>query len=92
MRRRLLPLLLMLAAAAHSEVVDITEGTNLSLAVDPAGEFIVIDLLGGLWRLPVTGGGATPLLPAGSGAAQPRLDPNGGSVVFRRWPAARSSP
>lgn len=85
MRRLSFLILLILTSAARGEIVDVTEGTNLSLAVDSAGEFIVLDLLGGLWRLPVTGGGATPLLPAGSGAAQPRIDPAGASVVFQRW-------
>ncbi|HUF72283.1 MAG TPA: amidohydrolase family protein [Gammaproteobacteria bacterium] len=83
--RRLPLFLLLVVSAARAEVVDITEGTNLSLAADPANDLIVLDLLGGLWRLPIAGGGAIPLLPAGSGAAQPRIDPTGESVVFQRW-------
>lgn len=83
--RRLCPLLLLLSGIARTEVVDVTEGTNLSVAVDAANELILLDLLGGLWRLPITGGGATALLPAGSGVAQPRIDPAGETVVFQRW-------
>jgi len=83
--RRLCLFLLFLSGLARSEVVDVTEGTNLSLAVDAENELILVDLLGGLWRLPITGGGATALLPAGSGVAQPRIDPAGETVVFQRW-------
>lgn len=61
------------------------QGTNLAVALDPAGASLVVDLLGGLWQLPVTGGGATALIPGGSGIAQPRFDPAGERVVFQRW-------
>ncbi|HEY5665502.1 MAG TPA: amidohydrolase family protein [Gammaproteobacteria bacterium] len=85
MKRILLLLWLGATAAAHAEVVDVREGTNLALAIHPANEYLVIDLLGGLWRMPLTGGGATALIPAGSGVAQPRFDPTGESIVFQRW-------
>jgi dipeptidyl aminopeptidase/acylaminoacyl peptidase len=85
MVRQLVLLLLLIAGAVRAEVVNISEGTNLSLAIHPANEFIAIDLLGGLWRLPVTGGGATALIPAGSGVANPRFDPAGERIVFQRW-------
>lgn len=78
-------LLVLIASAARAEVVNISEGTNLSLAIHPDNEFIAIDLLGGLWRLPLTGGGATALIPAGSGVAHPRFDPGGDTIVFQRW-------
>ena len=85
MRHSLPWLMLLVTSAARAEVIDVSEGTNLALAIHPDNEFIVIDLVGGLWRLPVTGGGATPLIPAGSGIAQPRFDPRGESIVFQRW-------
>jgi len=69
----------------QAEVVDIRQGTNMALAVSPDGETLVVDLLGGLWRMPVTGGGATPLIPAASGVAQPRFSPDGGRIAFQRW-------
>lgn len=72
------------AGAARAETVEVRQGTNLSLALAPAGDEIVVDLLGGLWRLPVTGGGATALIPGGSGIAQPRFDPGGERIVFER--------
>jgi Tol biopolymer transport system component len=78
-------LLLLVTGTVWSEVIDVRQGTNLSLAIDPARQSIVVDLLGGLWRLPATGGGATALIPAGSGVAQPRFDPRGERIVFQRW-------
>ena len=77
--------MLLVTSVPQAEVIDVSEGTNLSLAIHPENEFIAVDLLGGLWRLPVTGGGATALIPAGSGVAQPRFDPEGESIVFQRW-------
>ena len=85
MRPALIALAFVLLGPAAAEVVDIRQGTNLSLAVDPTGEIVVVDLLGGLWRLPISGGGATALIPPGSGIAQPRFDPTGSRVVFQRW-------
>ncbi|MDX1562569.1 MAG: hypothetical protein R3305_06555, partial [Gammaproteobacteria bacterium] len=85
MKRSAFAALLLLTAHAGAEIADIRQGTNMSPAVDPAGERIVVDLLGGLWLLPLSGGGATALLPAGSGVAQPRFDAAGERVVFQRW-------
>jgi len=77
--------LVLAGAAGAAEIFDVRQGTNLALAVDPAGETIVVDLLGGLWQLPVAGGGATAWIPAGSGIAQPRFDRAGERIVFQRW-------
>lgn len=85
LHRGLLASLGIFAAICHAEVVDVRQGTNLAVAYDPASETLALDLLGGLWRLPVTGGGAVALIPAGSGVAQPRFDPTGRRVVFQRW-------
>lgn len=85
MKRTLPCLLLLVTSAVRPEVIDVSEATNLTLAVHPASEFIAIDLLGGLWRLPLTGGGAIALIPAGSGVAQPRFDAGGEEIVFQRW-------
>jgi hypothetical protein len=74
-----------LQSPAAAQVIDIRQGTNLSLAIDAKHESIVVDLLGGLWRLPLSGGGATALIPAGSGIAQPRFDASGERIVFQRW-------
>jgi len=84
-RLRSTVLMLLLAGSAMAEVADIRQGTNLALAISPDKQTIAVDLLGGLWTLPVTGGGATPLIPPGNGVAQPRFDAAGERLVFQRW-------
>lgn len=81
----LLALSLPQLAPAQSLVADIRQGTNISIALAPAGDTLFTDLLGGLWRLPASGGGATALIPPGQGIAQPRLAPDGGRLVMQRF-------
>ena len=69
---------------AQTRVAEIREGTNMALALSPDGETLVADLLGGLWRLPVSGGAAAPLIPAREGVHHPRFDPGGGTIVFQK--------
>ena len=78
-------LILLLADYATAQVADIRQGTNIAVAISPDKQTLVVDLLGGLWTLPVTGGGASPLIPPGSGVAQPRFDAAGERLVFQRW-------
>jgi Tol biopolymer transport system component/imidazolonepropionase-like amidohydrolase len=68
-----------------SQIADIRQGTNISIALSPDGTTLVVDLLGGLWKLPATGGGAVALVPAGSGVGQPRFDRDGKRIVVQRW-------
>jgi Tol biopolymer transport system component len=85
--RRLLALLLVLGACradADERIADIRQGTNLSAALAPGGTTLVVDLLGRLWSLPATGGGAVPLTPEGEQARNPRFSPDGGRVVYQR--------
>jgi len=77
--------LLTTTADAQQRIADIRQGTNLSLALAPNGETLVIDLLGGLWQLPASGGGAKPLVRAGHGARNPRFSPDGKRLVYQRW-------
>lgn len=80
-----LPLLaLPLAAVAEERIVDIRQGTNLSVTLAPHGQTLVVDLLGQLWSLPVAGGGAVPLTPAGSEARNPRFSPDGSRIVYQK--------
>ena len=78
-------LVLLLTGTARAQFADIRQGTNLSLAISPDKQTLAIDLLGGLWTLPASGGGATPLIQPGSGVAQPRFDATGERLVFQRW-------
>ncbi len=75
---------LALGSLARADIVDVRQGTNIAVAVDPGGSSLIVDLLGGLWRLPVSGGGATMLSPPGSGIAHPRFSPNGEHIVVER--------
>lgn len=73
-----------LAATAEDRIADIRQGTNLSVALAPGGDTLVIDLLGQLWTLPATGGGAVPITPSGEHARNPRISPDGKQVVYQR--------
>ena len=87
MIRTLVPLVLLSAAAVASgeeRIADIRQGTNLSVALAPDGGTLIVDLLGQLWSLPATGGGAVPLTPSGEQARNPRVSPDGRSVVYQR--------
>jgi Tol biopolymer transport system component len=73
-------------AAAHGQerIADLRQGTNIGVAVAPDGRTLLVDLASQLWRLPVAGGGAEPLTPAGEIARNPRFAPDGQRVVYQR--------
>ncbi len=58
------------------------EGTWLSLDVVPDGTAIVFELLGDLYRVPITGGAATRLTSGLPFDSQPRVSPDGQWVAF----------
>lgn len=72
------------AAHGPTETVSFTttEGTWLNLDVSPDGQEIVFDLLGDIYKMPITGGEAT--LVAGGPAfdIQPRYSPDGTRIAF----------
>ena len=72
------------AAGGEERIVDVSQGTNIAVALFPDGESLVVDLLGRLWRLPATGGGATQLTPDDEAARLPRVAPDGRSIVYER--------
>jgi Tol biopolymer transport system component len=78
--------LLAVACSANAEdrVADIRQGTNLTAALAPGGNTLVVGLLEQLWSLPAAGGGAVPLTPAGERARNPRFSPDGARVVYQR--------
>ena len=72
------------AGAAAQQITEIRQGTNMAVTVSPDGQRIVVDLLGQLWSLPVTGGAAEPLTPEREEARNPRISPDGSRVVYQR--------
>src|SRR5690606_30579701 len=71
-------------AVAEQRIANVSQGTNFSLAIFPDRETLVVDLLGRLWRLPASGGGAEPLTPEDEGARLPRVAPDGRLIVYQR--------
>jgi Tol biopolymer transport system component len=69
---------------AQPIIADVRQGTNLAVAIAPGGETLVVSLLGQLWTLPATGGGAEPLTPPGEEARNPRFSPDGLRLVYQR--------
>lgn len=60
------------------------EGTWMSIDVSPNGEWLVFDLVGHIYRMPVSGGEAT-CITQKSGLAinlQPKISPNGKYIAF----------
>jgi Tol biopolymer transport system component/imidazolonepropionase-like amidohydrolase len=60
----------------------VEEGTWLSVDVAPDGKSVVFDLLGDLWRVPISGGDATRLSTGMSWDHQPRFSPDGETILF----------
>lgn len=59
-----------------------TEGTWVSLDVTRDGRALVFELLGDIYRVPVEGGQARPLLTGRAFQSQPRLSPDGTQLAF----------
>ncbi len=72
------------AAAGEERIAEVRQGTNLAVALSPDGRTLVVDLMGQLWTLPASGGGAVPVTPPGEQARQPRFSPDGTHVVYQR--------
>ncbi|MEM6708894.1 MAG: amidohydrolase family protein [Pseudomonadota bacterium] len=56
--------------------------TWMNLDVDPTGSTLVLDVLGDLYSLPVSGGTATRLTDGLAFDSQPRFSPDGNRIVF----------
>ena len=58
------------------------EGTWMSLDVSPDGKEIVFDLLGDIYKMPISGGKATILREGLPFEVQPRFSPDGSKILF----------
>lgn len=58
------------------------EGSWMSLDVAPNGEYLVFELLGDIYQLPITGGNAQPIIDGRDFASQPRFSPDGKQLVY----------
>ena len=58
------------------------EGTWMNLDVSPDGKTVVFDMLGDIYKMPITGGKATPLRQGIAWESQPRFSPDGKKILF----------
>ena len=68
----------------HTKEVEIItdEGTWMSVDVSPDGQWVAFDLLGDLYRVPMIGGEAEPLLEGLAWEMQPTYSPDGRWIAF----------
>lgn len=69
--------------------VTLTEGTNFTIDASNDGR-LAIDLLGGIWVLPSTGGNAEPVTSGLLPARRPRWSPDGGAILFEAQATGRN--
>ncbi len=62
--------------------INVTEGTWLNIDISPDGKEIVFDLLGDIYKMPMTGGKATPLIKGIAWHMQPKFSPDGKYIAF----------
>ncbi len=60
----------------------VDEGTWMNLDVSPDGKWIVFDLLGDIYKMPITGGEAVVLRSGLPFEVQPRFSPDGAKISF----------
>jgi imidazolonepropionase-like amidohydrolase/Tol biopolymer transport system component len=62
--------------------LDVREGTWMNVDVAPDGASVIFDLLGDIYRIPITGGVAEPLLSGHAWDIQPQISPDGRYLAF----------
>ena len=62
--------------------LDVTSGTWMNIDVSPDGKEILFDMLGDIYRLPITGGDAQVINNSISWEMQPRFSPDGKTIAY----------
>lgn len=62
--------------------INVDEGTWMSLDVSPDGKMIAFDLLGDIYKVPMSGGQAMPIASGMAWEIQPRFSPDGEHIAF----------
>jgi len=65
--------------------ITISQGTNLSIAVDPKEQFIIHDLQGALYKMDINGGSSKPITGYYMDARQPNVSSDGSTVYFQSY-------
>ena len=73
------------AAVSPKKSVTVEEATNIALSRSPDGKYLVFDLLGILWIMPVDGGPARRLTGDYDDAALPDWSPDGSTILFQSF-------
>lgn len=80
------PSVTLMVPQGKTKVVDFTtdEGTWMSVDVSPDGTWLVFDMLGQIYRMPIAGGEATCLTQNGGPSVNfhPRISPDGKTIAF----------
>ncbi|MGP1309002.1 MAG: amidohydrolase family protein [Phycisphaerales bacterium] len=71
-----------LTGETKKQTIDTTEGTWISLDVSPDGSEIVLDLLGDIYAMPITGGEPRKITSGVAWDMQPRFSPDGKRIAF----------
>jgi len=67
----------------QERTADVSQGTNMAVALSPDRAMLAVDLVGQLWHLPLSGGAANPLTPPTAIARNPRFSPDGRLLVYQ---------
>lgn len=62
--------------------IDISEATWMNVDISPDGKTLVFDVLGDIYKMPVSGGQAVPLAKGIEWNMQPRFSPDGQHIAF----------